>query len=195
MYPELLNSEYGKSKAKATKYVLEKLNNCEIKGTIIYPSAVIGPYDYKISSIGQILIDNIHNRIMARVKGGYNFVDVRDVAKILEYICFNEVGYSYLVTGECVSIDSLFLIIKNKLNKKKMPIKLPLWFVILISKFIGIYYKIRKVKPVFTKFALKTLNTNCDYDNTLAIKELKFNNRPVKESIEDAIDWFINNGY
>ena len=195
LYPDLLVSEYGKSKAKATKYLLEKIVNQEIKGTIIYPSAVIGPYDYKVSSIGQVLVDNIHNRIMARMKGGYNFIDVRDIASVLAYSCFNEVGYSYLVTGECISIDELFLIIKNKLNKKRLPLKLPLWFVIFISNFIGIYYKIRKIKPVFTKFAIKTLNTNCDYDNTLAIKELKLNNRPVKESIEDAIDWFINNGY
>lgn len=195
MFPELLKSEYGKSKAKATKYVLDKLESKELRGTIIYPSAVIGPYDYKVSSVGQALVDNIHNRIMARMKGGYNFIDVRDLSTAIAYACLNEVGYSYLVTGENMTIDELFLVIKNKLNKKRLPIKLPLWLVMLISNFAPMYYKMRKVKPVFTRFALKTLNTNHNYDNTLAKKELKLNNRPAKESIEDAIDWFINNGY
>ena len=171
------------------------LVNQEIKGTIIYPSAVIGPYDYKVSSIGQVLVDNIHNRIMARMKGGYNFIDVRDLSNAIAYACLNEVGYSYLVTGENMTIDELFLVIKNKLNKKRLPIKLPLWLVMFISNFAPMYYRMRKVKPVFTRFALKTLNTNHNYDNTLAKKELKLNNRPAKESIEDAIDWFINNGY
>lgn len=195
LYPELLDSVYGKSKALATNYILDKIKNGEITGTVIYPSAVIGPYDYKVSSVGQALVDNIHNRLMARMKGGYNFIDVRDLACVIGYICFNEVGYSYLVTGENMTIDEMFLVIKNKLNKKRLPIKLPLWLVKFIACFAPIYYKVRKVKPVFTRFALKTLNTNYNYDNTLAKKELKLNNRPAKESLEDAIDWFINNGY
>ena len=123
MFPELLKSEYGKSKAKATKYVLDKLESKELSGTIIYPSAVIGPYDYKVSSVGQALVDNIHNRIMARMKGGYNFIEVRDLSNAIAYACLNEVGYSYLVTGENMTIDELFLVIKNKLNKKRLPIK------------------------------------------------------------------------
>ena len=154
MFPELLKSEYGKSKAKATKYVLDKLESKELSGTIIYPSAVIGPYDYKVSSVGQALVDNIHNRIMARMKGGYNFIDVRDLSNAIAYACLNEVGYSYLVTGENMTIDELFLVIKNKLNKKRLPIKLPLWLVMGISNFAPMYYKMRKVKPVFTRFAL-----------------------------------------
>lgn len=192
--PNLLESNYGKSKAKATSYILNKISKGELSGVVLYPSAVIGPYDFKVSSIGQVLVDNIHNRTMARLNGKYNFIDVRDLAKAINYCVFNEVGSSYLVTGEIVTVDELFVIINRKLGKKKLPIKLPLWLIIFLANFMPLYYKLRGVKPVFTKFALKTLNTNCNYDNTKAKKELKLKIRPAKESIEDAIDWFITHG-
>ena len=192
--PDLLESNYGKSKAKATSYVLDKIMSGELRGVILYPSAVIGPYDFKVSSIGQVLVDNIHNRIMARLDGKYNFIDVRDLSKAINYCIFNDVGTSYLITGEVVTVDELFRIINQKLGKKKLPIKLPLWLIMFLANFMPLYYKLRGVKPVFTKFALKTLNTNCDYDNTKAKKELKLKIRPAKESIEDAIEWFINHG-
>ncbi len=194
-YPDKLKSNYGKSKAKATEYVLDKINKKELVGTIIYPSAVIGPFDYKVSSIGQVLVDNIHNRIMARLKGKYNFIDVRDLSKAICHCIFNEVSASYLITGEVVTIDELFVIINKKLGKKKLPIKLPFWLIMFFANFMPLYYKLRGVKPVFTKFALKTLNSNCNYDNTKAKNELNLVVRPVEESINDAIDWFMTNNY
>lgn len=193
--PDLLESNYGKSKAKATQYVLDKIESGTLCGVILYPSAVIGPYDFKVSSIGQVLVDNIHNRIMARLDGKYNFIDVRDLAKAINYCIFNEVSSSYLITGEVVSVDELFKIINKKLGKKKLPIKLPFGLIMFLANFIPLYYKIRGVKPVFTKFALKTLRTNCNYDNTKAINDLQLVIRPSSESINDAIDWFINNNY
>ena len=63
-----------------------------------------------------------------------------------------------------------------------------------LANFMPLYYKIRGVKPVFTKFALKTLRTNCNYDNSKAIRDLKLVIRPSSESINDAIEWFINHG-
>lgn len=192
--PDLIKSNYGKSKAKATLYVLNKITSGALCGVILYPSAVIGPYDFKVSSIGQVLVDNIHNRIMARLDGKYNFIDVRDLTKAINYCVFNSVDISYLITGEVVTVDELFTIINKKLGKKKMPIKLPLWLIMIFTNFMPLYYKLRRVKPVFTKFALKTLNTNCDYDNTKAKQELNLVIRPTKESFEDAIDWFIAHG-
>ncbi len=189
--PDLLRSNYGKSKALATSYILDKIKKGELIGTVLYPSAVIGPRDFKISSIGQVLVDNIHNRIMARLDGKYNFIDVRDLCEAICYSIFNDVSISYLITGEVVTVDELFRTINKKLGKKKLPIKLPFRLIMFFSNFIPLYYKVRGVKPVFTKFALKTLKSNCNYDNLRAKVDLKLVIRPVEESINDAIDWFI----
>ena len=41
---------------------------------------MIGPYDYGISNIGQLITDFTAHRIKSYVNGAYDFVDVRDVA-------------------------------------------------------------------------------------------------------------------
>ena len=78
---------YAKSKTVATKYVFDKCKE-GLQAVVVYPSGIIGPYDYKISDIAQVIIDHINGKLLAYVKGGYNFVDVRDVAKgvILDYL-------------------------------------------------------------------------------------------------------------
>lgn len=74
---------YAKTKAMATKYLLENVsqdleNNPEI--IIVHPSGVIGPFEYIPSNLGQLVIDCSNKKIGAYLEGGYNFVDVRDVA-------------------------------------------------------------------------------------------------------------------
>ena len=47
---------------------------------VVYPSGIIGPFDYKISNFGQLIFDYMNKKVLARVDGTYNFVDVRDVS-------------------------------------------------------------------------------------------------------------------
>ncbi len=189
LYPDKLKTYYGKSKALATKYVLEKLEN-EIKGAVIYPSAVIGPNDYKISSAGTFFLNSLEHKMMARIKGEYNFVDVRDVAKSIIFIATNETLHkSYLITGSNISVNEIFKTIYKYQNRKRLPIYLPLWFVYFISFFVPLVAKIKKEKPVFTKMAIDILNDNHNYDNSLSVKDLKMNYIDVKKSIIDSLDW------
>ena len=77
--PDLVKGTYSKTKAEATKYVLEA-NSKDLEVIITHPSGVIGPYEYITSNLGQLIIDCAHRKMGAYLDGGYNFVDVRDVA-------------------------------------------------------------------------------------------------------------------
>ena len=77
--PKLVKGTYAKSKAEATNYILNS-NSKELEVIIAHPSGVIGPYEYIKSNMGQLIIDCANGRMKASIKGGYNFVDVRDVA-------------------------------------------------------------------------------------------------------------------
>ena len=78
--PDKVNGEYAKTKAEIAKYVLEKANNEGLDVCIIQPSGIIGPYDFGNSHLTQMILDFANGRLTACVKGGYDFVDVRDVA-------------------------------------------------------------------------------------------------------------------
>jgi len=192
-YPDRIESLYGKTKAVASKYILEQIENGNLNGVILYPSAVIGPNDFKISNTGEIILNCIKGKIMVRIKGGYNFIDVRDVARATIMAAVNETDSSYLLTGVNVSIDELVSLIYEKLEKKHLPIKIPLWVantgLFLIEKYNNIFSK----DTPYNRQTLKYLGSNHNYVNERAINDLDLNVRCIKESISDTIDWFIAN--
>ncbi len=185
---------YAKTKLVATKYIFDACKEKNLNATILYPSGVIGPYDYKISELGQVILDYMNHKLLAYVKGGYNFVDVRDIANAtINAITNGKCGEGYILSGEYMSLKNLLMTINKKLNRKKLPPKIALWFVRMFASLSNLYYKLRKQKPIFSSYSLYTLNANSNFSNEKAKKELSFNPRDVKESICDAVDWFIKN--
>lgn len=192
-YPDRIESLYGKTKAVASKYILEQIENGNLNGVILYPSAVIGPNDFKISNTGEIILNCIKGKLMVRIKGGYNFIDVRDVAKATIEAATNETESSYLITGENVSIDELVAIIYEKLEKKHLPLKVPLWLANAGLFFVEKYNNIFSKDTPYNRQTLRYLGSNHNYINEKAINDLDLEVRDIKDSVSDTIDWFIAN--
>lgn len=191
---EKVMGDYAKTKVKATEYILDACQNRGLNATILYPSGVLGPYDYKISELGQVILDYMNHKLTAYVKGGYNFVDVRDVADaVLNAVEKGRKGEGYIVSGRVMSLKELLTTVNRKLGRKKLPPKIALWFVMMFAGLSNFYYKVRNKKPVFSKFSLLTLNSNCNFSNAKAKTELDFEPMPIEKSVYDAIDWFIEN--
>ena len=185
---------YAKTKLEATKYIFDACKEKGLNATVLYPSGVLGPYDFKISELGQVILDYMNHKLIAYVKGGYNFVDVRDVADAtINAVTMGRKGEGYIVSGTAMSLKEMLTVINKKLGRKKLPPKIALWFVRMFAGLSNLYYKMRHKKPVFSKYSLYTLNANSNFSNEKAKSELKFNPRPVEESICDAVDWFIEN--
>lgn len=189
--PALHKGNYARSKAMATRYVLEKAAE-GLDACVVYPSAVIGPGDYKVSNVGQVILDFMQNRVIARINGTYNFVDVRDVAAgILAAAEKGRRGEGYILTGEELTVDELFAVLCKKNPARSMPVKLPLWFVMLFADLGVLYYHVRGKKPVFSRYALKTLNSGQRFCCKKAERELGYTHRPAAESVSDTADWFM----
>ena len=185
---------YAKTKLEATEYIFDACKNKGLNATVLYPSGVLGPYDYKISELGQVVLDYMNHKLLAYVKGGYNFVDVRDVADAtISAVEKGRAGEGYILSGSVVSLKELLMLINKKIGRKDLPPKLALWFVRAFAGISNFYYKVRGKKPVFSKYSLYTLNANCNFSNEKARKELGFNPRSAEESVNDSVDWFIEN--
>lgn len=185
---------YAKTKLEATKYIFETCRTKNLNATVLYPSGVIGPYDFKISEIGQVILDYVNHKLLAYVRGGYNFVDVRDVADaIISSVEKGRKGEGYIVSGRAISLKEILIVINKKLGRKRLPPKIALWFVVMMSGISNLYYKVRNKKPVFSKYSLYTLNSNNNFSNEKAKKELGFNPTEIEKSIEDSVDWFVEN--
>lgn len=185
---------YAKTKAAATKYLLDNIskdvaNNPEI--IIVHPSGVIGPFEYIPSNLGQLVIDCANKKIGAYLDGGYNFVDVRDVANGI--VLASEKGKNgecYILAGHKVSVKELMKEIEKYTNVRMPKFKIARWFAYATGFLSEIYYKIVKQKPLFTSYAVYTLGTNCNFSNEKSIKELGYTIRTIDETIKDTVEWF-----
>lgn len=77
--PDEILGDYGKSKAMATALVLEAAQS-GLNASVVLPSGILGPGDLARGNMTRMLLSFCRGRLPLGVKGGYDFVDVRDVA-------------------------------------------------------------------------------------------------------------------
>lgn len=72
---------YTKTKAEAARYVMDSVKNKLLNSCIVHPSGILGPYDFSNSHLTALVSEIVRCKLPMCVKGEYDFVDVRDVAK------------------------------------------------------------------------------------------------------------------
>lgn len=185
---------YAKSKARTAKMVLEKVKKKGLNACIVHPSGIIGPNDYSDTHLTQLILDIANGSLRAFVKGGYDFVDVRDVADGIISACQNgKKGECYILSNRYVGVKELVDIISQAAGVKKIKTILPMWIAKVTAPLSEIYYKIKKEPPLYTKYSLYTLTSNSNFSNEKAKKELGYKNRSMEETIEDTVKWLREN--
>lgn len=144
---------------------------------------MIGPYDFKPSLIGKVVKDCILNKPEFGIKGGYNFIDVRDVATAIIEIAELNKSDTYIISGHNVTVKELYEYINKALNKNKKIMVIPKFLVYLSIPFV----------PYLSPFSLKTLLENHNYDNEKVREELGVTITPFAKTINDTVLWFMNN--
>lgn len=187
--PRLVKGHYAKSKAIATDLILNQTDS-NLETVVVCPTGVIGPFDYQLSNTGQIFIDYLMGRLTAYVKGSYNFVDVRDLAKgIISASIKGKNKQAYILSGDNITVKELLDLIAEYSNRKKIRTKLAYWFILAMSYFAELYYRIRRQKALFTHYSVKVLNSNHEFSKQKAIDELQFKTRSIKDSIRDTLEF------
>lgn len=190
--PKKVKGLYSKTKALATKSVIE-LRNMGLEAMICFPSGIIGPKERRLTNIGQLIADYLTNQLKAYVKGSYNFVDVRDVAEGILLMLKNfQSGDDYLLTGHKVSVKEMLEIISTTSQQPMLKLRLPFWFVYATGYFSELYYYIRSKKPLYTRYSLMTLRTNCNFNYQKAKDKLGFLPRSSKVSLEEMTKWVLD---
>ncbi len=192
--PKRVIGDYAKSKASATLEIFKGIEK-GLDAVIVCPTGVIGPYDYRVSEIGHLILDFISRKLKAYIDGAYDFVDVRDVAHGLVLASeTGKTGESYLLSGERITVKGIFDVLEKVTNIKPPSFKVPLWIVKTAALFTPLYYKITGAKPRFTSYSIKVLQSNCVISSKKAVRELGYNPRPIAESLADSIKWFKQAG-
>ena len=188
--PDLVKGEYSKSKAIATKIVLDSVKK-GLDAVVVHPSGIIGPGDYAGGHTTQLVKDCANGNLTACVNGGYDFVDVRDVAEGVVLAAEKGIsGNTYILSGEYYPVREITDAICSVIGRKQIKTILPLWFAKMTAPFAELYYRIRKQKPLFTSYSLYTLQSNSKFNSKKAQEELGYKKKfSLKQSIEDTYLW------
>jgi len=192
-FPDDVIGLYAKTKSEASQYVLDYAKR-GYNGNIIHPSGLIGPEDFGKGHITQLIIDYCKGGLTSGINGGYDFVDVRDVAKGILACCeLGQNGACYILSGKYFKVYDLLNQLHEITGRKKITRILPLWFVKLTAPLSEIYYKLLKQPPLFTSYSIYTLNTNANFSSIKAEKELGYKKRPMKQTLEETVKWLKEN--
>jgi len=180
---------YAKTKAEATALVLEAAS-LGLDASVVHPSGIVGPFDYGRGHMTQLIIDYCQGRLVAGVKGGYDFVDVRDVADGVIACCHRgKKGECYILSNRYFSIQEVFDLLQEVTGKEKPKAVLPMWFARLTAPLSELYYKLLKQPPLYTPYSLYTLSSNAVFSHAKAGNELGYSVRPFGETIGDTVEW------
>lgn len=174
---------------------MDAVRNQGLNATLIFPTGLCGPFDDAIGYMSQLLIDCAKNRLPAGIEGGFDFVDVRDVAKGVVSACEKGAGgEGYILGNRYVPVREILQLVHEQTGARLIKHMFPLWTAYLLVPLFGIYYKMKKQPPLFTRYSLHTLKSNSDFSSKKAGRELGYTVRPFQETVSDALKWLKAEG-
>jgi len=193
--PDELDGTYAKTKASATNYVFDNTRKGLLDAVVVYPGACIGPYDFKVSNVGEMVRTVVkHGYPVSLNFGAYNFVDIRDIADGM-YAAAKQgrCGEGYILCGEQISVDEFICTLCRVCGKKEPKIKMGYGIVSIGAPICEVYYKISKATPLFTRYSIRKLVSNCNFSIEKAKKELGYSPMSVEKSLRDMVQWIKEN--
>lgn len=179
---------YAKTKAEATQAVLDAARN-GLDAVVVHPSGILGPYDRSGNHLVQLVNDYLRGKLPACVRGGYDFVDVRDVAAgCLLALEKGRRGQCYILSNRHYEIRDVLAMVRGLAGGRRLAI-LPHWMAKAALPAIRLHARRTKKRPLFTKYSLHTLLSNDKFSHDKATAELGYRPRDLLQTLRDTIAW------
>jgi dihydroflavonol-4-reductase len=184
---------YDRSKAEASLLVQQAAQE-GLDTTILCPTGVTGPYDYRRSEVGELILSFMQKKVTFLVEGAFDFVDVRDIAlgQILARD-YAQPGETYILGGERIELKLLHDLVQKVTGKDTRILSFPLPVALIVAPMAELYYKITKTRPSFTRYSIETVISNSEIRSDKAKSELGYQPRTLVSSIADTVRWWWEN--
>jgi dihydroflavonol-4-reductase len=188
------HAPYDRSKAEGQLAVLEAVRE-GLDAVIVNPGAVVGPFDFKPSRMGAVILDICRGRLPMLVDGGYNWVDARDVSRgALLAEKKGRRGECYLLTGHWIHICEVSRLISRITGRRTTQIAAPLWLASAASWLSLGWGRLIGTTPKFTPAAIEAIHSHRSISHEKASRELGYSPRPFEETMRDTLEWFQQEG-
>jgi dihydroflavonol-4-reductase len=189
--PDYVEGGYAKTKAEASQYVMEMVESASLPAIILHPSGIAGPMDLGTNNIVCAIGSYLKGHIPFCPHGGYNIVDVRDVAAMcIAAVDKGRIGETYILSGKHYEFAEIFSITREISPKKQIKcLTIPMWIARLAAPVLERAALLKHKLPLITRYSLRALSSNDNFSHEKASRELGFWPRDIYETLQDTIAW------
>jgi dihydroflavonol-4-reductase len=194
-------SPYDRSKAAGERLV-RGAAAAGLAAVILNPTGIIGPFDYRGSMVGRVLFALARGRLPALIDGGFDWVDVRDVAAAAataaEQLAAGSGGGGarrYLLPGRWASMAEVAAIVAAVTGVPAPRWMAPGWLARVGAPFATAAALALGRQPLFTSVSLDTIDSNHHVDGARAAADLGHRPRPLTDTVRDTVRWLLDRGH
>ena len=192
---EEMVGHYKRSKWMAEREVLDAAR-AGFPAIIAMPTTPVGPWDWKPTPTGKIIVDFLNGRMPGYVETGLNFVGVEDCA--LGHLLVSEKGVHgerYLLGGENATLKQLLDALAGLTGLPAPKLKIPHAVALGVAYAETALSRLLGREPSIPVEGVKIARHMMFVDCSRAQRELGFQPGPLKGALERAVRWYEANGY
>lgn len=160
-------------------------------------TAILGPFDFKPSRMGQVLIRFAAGRLGGYVPGGFPFVSANDIVEgHLLAMSHGRPGQKYIFATSFMTFDELMRIFSSVTGRKAPALRVPPGIMTAVSHVAGALLPVLQPdrEQLLTPAAIRILRAERKANIGKAQRELGFQPTRIETAIQDAYDWFVARG-
>ncbi|HET8923074.1 MAG TPA: hopanoid-associated sugar epimerase [Candidatus Acidoferrum sp.] len=163
---------------------------------VAMPTTPVGPWDWKPTPTGKIILDFLNGKMPGYVETGLNFVGVEECAA--GHLLISEkgkVGERYLLGGENLTLKEILDLLAKITGLPAPRLRIPHGLALGVAYANTVFSRLAGREPGIPIEGVKIARHMMFVDCTRAQRELGFQAGPVSAALERAVRWYDANGY
>jgi dihydroflavonol-4-reductase len=186
---------YARSKVAGETAVREGIAR-GLDAVIVNPTAIIGPHDYRGGPMGEALLRLANGSLPFLVEGGFNWVDVRDVAEgAIRAAGVAPPAAQYILGGHWISLRELAALLEEITGAPAPRWTAPMGLARLGAPLISACSHLTGQRALYTSASLRPLQGYRRVSHARATRDLGYRPRPFPETIADTVRWLEEGDY
>jgi dihydroflavonol-4-reductase len=192
---EEMIGHYKRSKWQAEAEVLTEAKK-GLPAIVAMPTTPVGPWDWKPTPTGKIIVDFLNGKMPGYVETGLNFVSVEDCAAGHLLVAERgKIGERYLLGAENLTLKKLLDTLAEITGLPAPRLKIPHGLAMTAAYAETAFSRLLGREPQIPVEGVKIARHMMFVDASRAQRELGFRAAPVAEALERAVRWYESNGY
>jgi dihydroflavonol-4-reductase len=192
---EEMVGHYKRSKWQAEREVLDAAKQ-GFPAIVAMPTTPVGPWDWKPTPTGKIILDFLNGKMPGYVETGLNFVGVEECAT--GHLLVSEkgkVGERYLLGAENLTLKEVLDLLAKITGLPAPKLKIPHGLALGVAYVNTAFSRLLGREPGIPVEGVKIARHMMFVNAKRAQKELGFKPGSVAAAFERAVRWYADNGY